>query len=61
MSKGRLGQRLANEILVLPEEHPLVRLSDEELANNPLRYMIDAISAAAVMVGAPVIVRTRAD
>ena len=61
VSKGRLGQRLANEILVLPEEHPLVRLSDEELANNPLRYMIDAISAAAVMVGAPVIVRTRAD
>lgn len=61
VSKGRLGQRLANEILVLPEEHPLVRLSDEELANNPLRYMIDAISAAAVMVGAPVIVRTRTD
>ncbi|MHC2800049.1 ATP-dependent nuclease [Corynebacterium hesseae] len=60
VSKGRLGQRVANEILALPEEHPLVRLSDEELAGNPLRYMIDAINAAAVMVGAPVVVRTKA-
>lgn len=60
VSKGRLGQRVANEILALPETHPLVRLSDEELASNPLRYMIDAISAAAVMVGAPVVVRTKA-
>ncbi|WP_374071795.1 ATP-dependent endonuclease [Corynebacterium belfantii] len=60
VSKGRLGQRVANEILALPEEHPLVRLSDEELAGNPLRYMIDAINTAAVMVGAPVVVRTKA-
>lgn len=60
VSKGRLGQRVANEILALPEEHPLVRLSDEELAGNPLRYMIDAINVAAVMVGAPVVVRTKA-
>ena len=60
VSKGRLGQRVANEILALPEEHPLVRLSEEELAGNPLRYMIDAINAAAVMVGAPVVVRTKA-
>ena len=60
VSKGRLGQRVANEILALPDDHPLVLLSDEELFSNPLRYMIDAISAAAAMVGAPLVVTTRA-
>ncbi|MCV7584091.1 AAA family ATPase [Micrococcus luteus] len=60
VSKGRLGQRIANEILDLPEDHPLVLLSDEELVGNPLRYMIDAINAVAAMVGAPVVVGTKA-
>ncbi|WP_162253999.1 ATP-dependent nuclease [Janibacter sp. Soil728] len=61
VSKGRLGQRVANEILALQENHPLVRLSGEELSSNPLRYVIDAISAAAAMVGAPVVIPTEAD
>ncbi len=60
VSKGRLGQRVANEILALHESHPVVLLSGKDLSSNPLRYMIDAISAAAAMVGAPVVIPTEA-
>lgn len=53
VSKGRLGQRVANEILALNDSHPLVLMSGAELPADPLRYMIDAIDAVANIVGAP--------
>lgn len=56
VSKGRLGQRVANEILAVHDTHPLVQLSGNELSTNPLRYMIDAINAAAAIVGAPAVI-----
>jgi putative ATP-dependent endonuclease of OLD family len=55
VSKGRLAQRVANEILALDDSHPLLLLSRDQLDANPLRYMIDAINAVAEVVGAPAI------
>lgn len=60
VSKGRLGQRVANEILALPDTHPVVLLSGAELPADPLRYIIDAINAVAAIVGAPVVAPTEA-
>lgn len=56
VSKGRLGQRVANEILTLGNTHPVVLLSGDDLPTNSLRYMLDAINAVAAMVGAPVVI-----
>ena len=55
VSKGRLGQRVANEILGLDDAHPIVNLSGDDLGAEPLRYMIEAIGAVAELVGAPTV------
>lgn len=56
VSKGRLGQRVANEILALSDSHPVVQISGDAVLADPLRYMIDAINAAADIVGAPPVI-----
>lgn len=56
VSKGRLGQRIANQILALNDSHPVISLSSDDLPAQPLRYLIDAIAAVANLVGAPAVI-----
>jgi putative ATP-dependent endonuclease of OLD family len=56
VSKGRLGQRMANEILALADTHPLLQLSSDDVSKNALRYLIEGINAAALLVGAPSVI-----
>lgn len=56
VSKGRLAQRVANEILDIHNDHPIFLLSGDILQVNPLRYIIDALNAVAAVVGAPAVI-----